>query len=64
MLSFLTLCLSVSVYLSGPKTLGQPTEPKNGWNWLKFGTLVPWINTWGIFFHFFLNSLFWGPGDE
>jgi len=32
------------------KTLGQPTEPKNGWIWLKFGTLVPWINTWGSFF--------------
>jgi len=27
-------CVSVC-----PKTLGQSTEPKNGWIWLKFGTL-------------------------
>jgi len=39
-----------------PKTLGQPTDPKNGWIRLIFGTLfLGWIS--GDFY-------FWGPGDH
>jgi len=34
------------------KPTGQPREPKNGWIWLKFATLVPWVNIWGYFFIF------------
>ena len=45
---------------NGPKSSGQPTEPKKCWTWLKFGTLVPWVNTWGCFFHFFKIFIF-GP---
>ena len=55
------LCVCLCVCLSVcPKTLGQPWEPKNGRIWLKFGTLVPWVNTWGCFFHFF-KILIFGP---
>jgi len=35
--------------------MGQSGEPKNGWIWLKFGALVPWVNIWGCFFSFFEN---------
>ena len=56
----LSVCLCVCV---SPKTLGQPGDFKNCSIWLKFCTLVPWVNIWGCFFHF---QKFWflGPGDE
>ena len=47
-----------------PKTLWQPRKPKNGSIWLKFGTLFPWVNTWGAFFHFLkilIFGVFMGP---
>ena len=34
------------------KTLGRAGGFKNGPIWLKFGTLVPWVNIWRCFFHF------------
>jgi len=45
-----------------PKTLGQPGDFKNCSIWLKFGTLVPWVNIWGCFFHFSKILIFgaWG----
>ena len=46
------------------KTLGQAGHFKNGWIWLKFGTLVPWVNIWGCFFSFFENFDFWGLGTS
>ena len=46
------MCVCVSVCLSVTKTLGQPGDFKNCRIWLKFGTLVPWVNIWGLFFHF------------
>ena len=44
------------------KTLGQPGDFKNGRILLKFGTLVPWVNIWGCFFHFLKIMIFgaWG----
>ena len=37
-------------------------EPKNGPIWLKFGTLVPLVNTWGcLFYYYFLKILTFGP---
>ena len=50
---------------NGPKSSGQPTEPKNCWIWLIFGTLVPWVNTWGcFFFSFYENFHFWARGTR
>ena len=34
------------------KALGEPGDFKNGRIWLKFGTLVPCMNTWECVFHF------------
>ena len=45
------------------KTLGQPGDFKNGRIWLKFVTLVLWVNIWGSFLNF-LKILNLGPGDE
>ena len=54
-----SVCLCVCVCIC-PKTLGQPGDFKNCRIGLKFDTLVPWINTWGCFFHF-LKILIFGP---
>ena len=56
----LSVCVSVCVYV--PNTLGQPGGFKNGRIWLKFCTLVPWVNTWGCFFIFLKILIFgaWG----
>ena len=52
-------CMSVCVCVRAcvclcqcTKTLGWPREAKTYWIWLKFGTLVLWVNTWGCFFPF------------
>ena len=44
------------------KTLGQPGDFKNGRIWLKFCTLVPWVNIWECFYHFLKILIFgaWG----
>jgi len=42
--------------------LEQLTEPKNGWIWLEFGRLVPWVNTWGCVFYIFFIFIFGGLG--
>ena len=39
------------------RTLGQPGGLKNGPIWLKFGTLLPWVNI-------FLNNVKFGACDE
>ena len=49
----LCICLSVC-----PKTLGRAGGFKNGSIWLKFGTLIPWVNL-GVFFHFSKILIFW-----
>ena len=54
----MSVCLSVR-----PKTLGQAGGLKNCSIWLKFGTLVPWVNTWGCFLHS-LKILIHGAWDE
>ena len=51
------VCVSVSLSVCHLKTLG---DFKNGLIWLKFCTLVPWVNTWGCFFHFFKFLIFKG----
>ena len=42
------------------KTLGHAGDFKNGPIWLKFCTLVPWVNPWGCFFHIFKILIFRG----
>ena len=46
-----------------PKTLGQAGHFKKGRIWLKFGTLVPSVNIWGVFFHF-LKILIFGAWER
>ena len=54
------LCICVSVC---PKTLGHAGDFKNCRVWLKFCTLVCWVNIWGLFFIFW-KFWFLGSGDE
>ena len=54
-------CLYVCVCVC-PETLGQPGDFKNGPILLKFCTLVPWVNIWGCFFHFFKIFIFGAKG--
>ena len=42
---------------------GSLGDLKNGPFWLKFGTLLPWVNILGIIFHFSKNVKF-GAWDE
>ena len=51
------MCLCVLKFSS------QPGELKKGRIWLKFGTLAPWVNTWGCFFPFLKNFIF-GPWEQ
>ena len=48
-----SVCMSVC-----PKTLGQPGDFKNGPIWLKFCTLLPWVNTWRCLFYFLKILIF------
>ena len=54
------MSVCVSAYLH--ETLGQPGDPKSCRICLKFGTLVPWVNTWGCFFHFLKIFIFGATG--
>ena len=49
--------LNVCMYVC-PETLGQAGDFKNNRIWLKFGTLVPWVNIWRCFFHFLKIFIF------
>ena len=50
------------VIVDVPRTLGQPGDFKNGWIWLKFCTLGPWVNKYlrgvlSIFDNFHFSGL-------
>ena len=58
-----TVCVCVCVSVSVPNTLGQPGDFKNGQIWLKFWTVVLWVNIWEVLFHFFKILIFGALGQ-